>query len=93
VHHDADGATDVEAFLFRFELGDQAARQEAVADRGLVVGACAAERFARERDAADRVAGATRRRVVRIDDAADIDGPVVTLQADCAGTAGKERGA
>ena len=93
MHHDADRAADVVAFLLRLELGDQAARQQAVADRGLVVFARAAECPAGERDAADGVAGATRRGVVRIDDAADVDGPVVALKSDCAGRAGKQRGA
>src|SRR4249919_2935327 len=90
MHHDADRAADVVTVLLRLELGDQAARQEAVADRGLVVFARTAQGLTCERGAADYIAGTRGRRVVRVDDAANVHGPVIALQPYCAGTAGKQ---
>ncbi len=85
VHHDADGAADVDAVLGGLELGDQAAGQEAVTDRGLVALARAAERAAGQRQATDGVARAARRRVVGVDDAADVQFPVAALDRDGTG--------
>ena len=80
--HDADRAADVEPVLGRLGADDQAAWQQAIADRGLAAVAAATEALVGQRDAAHLRAAAGNLRVIRVDDAADGHGPVAGLDID-----------